>query len=98
MGVVKMGNIVPRVGIEPTTFSFWASILTITPRRLPDITILPMPTYLCAFMLYKSVQTSMYVYMKVSFQNPDKHQDIYIYIYAYICIYIYAHVYACMRP
>ena len=37
-GVVKMGNIVPRVGIEPTYLAFWASELITTPSRLPDVT------------------------------------------------------------
>ena len=30
MGLMKMGNIVPRAGIEPTYLTFWASVLTIT--------------------------------------------------------------------
>ena len=31
MGMMKLGNIVPRGGIEPTYLSLWASVLTITP-------------------------------------------------------------------
>ena len=27
MGVIKMRNIVPRAGIEPTSLPFWASVL-----------------------------------------------------------------------
>ena len=27
MGVMKMGYIVPRVGLEPTSLAFWASVL-----------------------------------------------------------------------
>ena len=27
MGMTKMGNIVPRVGVEPTSVGFWASVL-----------------------------------------------------------------------
>ena len=42
MGVMKMGNIVPRARIEPTSLAFHA-----TPPRLPDVTILSMPTCLC---------------------------------------------------
>ena len=30
---MKMGNTATRVAIEPTTFAFWASVLTITPCR-----------------------------------------------------------------
>ena len=35
MGVVKMGNIVPRAGIASTSLAFLASVLTITSPRLP---------------------------------------------------------------
>ena len=35
VGVRKMGKIVPRVGIEPISLALWASVLTITPPRLP---------------------------------------------------------------
>ena len=35
MGVMKMGNIIPRVGIKPRSPSFQASVLTITSHRLP---------------------------------------------------------------
>ena len=34
-----MGNIVGRVGIEPTSLALTTDVLTITPPRLPDITI-----------------------------------------------------------
>ena len=35
---MKMGNLVPGVRIEPTSIAFLASLLTITPPNLPDIT------------------------------------------------------------
>ena len=35
LGVMKMGYILPRVGIEPTSLTLQASVLTITPHRLP---------------------------------------------------------------
>ena len=41
--VMKMGNIAPRARIESTSLAFWVSVLTIT-SRLPDVSILPMPT------------------------------------------------------
>ena len=44
VGVMKMGNIVPRVRIEPTCLAFWASVLTIIPPMLPVVTLLPKPT------------------------------------------------------
>ena len=41
-----MGNIAPRVGIEPTSPAFWARVLTSTPLLPPDVTFLDTPTYL----------------------------------------------------
>ena len=32
---MKMGHIVHKAGIKPTSLPFWASVLTITPPRLP---------------------------------------------------------------
>ena len=39
VGVMKMGNIVPRVGIEHTSLVLWASVLTLTPPRFPDVPV-----------------------------------------------------------
>ena len=49
MGVMKMGNLVPRAEIECTSLAFRASVLSITPSGHRDVTILltPMPTCLC---------------------------------------------------
>ena len=47
-GVMKVENLVPRVGIEPTLLAFQASVLTITPPRLFYVTLLPIPTTLCS--------------------------------------------------
>ena len=44
MGVMKMANIVPRVGIEPISLTFRANMPTVTPPRLPDLSTLLMPT------------------------------------------------------
>ena len=55
---MKIGNTAPRVGIEPTSLAFWASVLTITPRRLPDITTIPAPPCLCSSVPQRSVQTT----------------------------------------
>ena len=41
MGQMKMGKIVPRTGIEPTSLAFWASVL---PSGLPYVTTIFMPT------------------------------------------------------
>ena len=42
VGMMKMGNIVPRVKIEPIS----GQCATITPRRLPDVTTIH-PHLLC---------------------------------------------------
>ena len=43
-GVMTIGNIAPRAGIESTSLAFQHSVLTITTPRLPDVTTLPTPT------------------------------------------------------
>ena len=42
VGVMKMGNIVPRAGIEPISLAFQVSVLNISPPRLSDVTTLTM--------------------------------------------------------
>ena len=49
MGVMKMEDIVPRVGIEPISLPVQASVLITTPPRLPVDTILPMSTPITIF-------------------------------------------------
>ena len=56
--VVKLGNIVARVGIEPTSLRFQANVLTITSAGLPDITTPATPTYLYGSLPERSVQTT----------------------------------------
>ena len=53
---MKMGNIVPRTGSEPTSHAFQASVLTITPHSLLDVTTLSTPTCLCGSLPLRSVQ------------------------------------------
>ena len=38
---MKVGNIAPRAGIEPTSFAYVATVLTITPPRIPDVIKFP---------------------------------------------------------
>ena len=45
--VMKMRNTGCRAGFEPTPLAFQAIVLTITPPRLPAVTILSMSTRLC---------------------------------------------------
>ena len=61
MGVMKMGNIVPLVGLEPTPLAFRASVLPITSPRLPDVTIIPTPTCLCSLLPESSMQTTLLI-------------------------------------
>ena len=56
MDVMKMGNIVPRAGIETTSLTFSVSVLTITPLSFPNVTSLPMSTCLCGSLPERSVQ------------------------------------------
>ena len=57
MGMIKMGDVAPRVGIEPTSLAFQASVITIPPVRLPDVTTLSTPTSLCGSLFEMSAQT-----------------------------------------
>ena len=57
----KMANTAPLAGIEPTSLAFWASVLTIKPRRFPYVTTLPAPTCLCGSLPERSVQTITHI-------------------------------------
>ena len=46
MGVMKIGNTVPRVAFEPTSLAFWASLLTLHHLGFPDVITVPC-AYLC---------------------------------------------------
>ena len=63
---MKMRNIVPRVGIEPTSLAFQANLLTISPPRIPDVTTLPVATCLCSCLPERSVQITTLVTMELS--------------------------------
>ena len=43
---MKMGNIVPRAGIEPLSRAFWANVLPLHHVDFPDVTTIPTPTRL----------------------------------------------------
>ena len=58
-----MGTIVPRAGIKPTSLAFRASMLTITPHRLLEVTAIRMSTSLYAAPLpERSVQMTTPLY------------------------------------
>ena len=44
---MKTGMIVTRAGLEPKSLSFWASMLPLHHVGFPEVTTIPMPTYLC---------------------------------------------------
>ena len=44
--VVKMGNTVPKAGLVPTSLAFQARVLTLHHIGFPDVTTIPMPTFL----------------------------------------------------
>ena len=47
----------PTAGIKPISLAFQTSVLTITPPRFPDVTTLPMRTWLCMHShIYASVE------------------------------------------
>ena len=72
MGVLKIENIVSGARIKHTSLAFWASVLTITPLKLPDATSQPTSTYLCDSLYETSVQTIIgQVYYKA---NHDKYR------------------------
>ena len=48
---------VSRVGIEPTSLAFVASVITFTLPRLPDVTTLPTTTCVCDPWPERSEQT-----------------------------------------
>ena len=63
MGVMKMENIVPRVGLKPTSLAFWASVLSFQTCRLPDLTTMHMSSCLCGSLPQRSVQTTIILYL-----------------------------------
>ena len=65
IGVMKIGNIAPIVGIERTPFAFHCSVLTVTPPRLSDVPILSTPTCLCSSLPDRSALTSTLVALEL---------------------------------
>ena len=58
-GVMKMRYIVPRVGIKPTSLTFWTIVLTFIPPKLPDA--IALCTYICGSLPERSMQTTSQV-------------------------------------
>ena len=57
-GCNEIGNTVPRVGPEPTSLAFWASVLPLHHVGFTDVTTIPTPTFLCRSLPQRSVQTT----------------------------------------
>ena len=62
MSVMEMGNIVARVGIEPTSLASQASVLTITLPKLRDG---PLPICRLGSFPERSVQTNILVSLEL---------------------------------
>ena len=66
VGVTKMGNIVPRAGMQPTYISgILGECVHATPCRLPDVTPIPTPTCVCSSLPQRSVQTTTISYVPI---------------------------------
>ena len=57
VGLMKMGNIVPRAGTEPTS-GIVGQCATIAPYMLLDVSTVPTPTCLCSSLPQRAVQTT----------------------------------------
>ena len=64
VGVMKMGNIVPRVGLEPTSLAFRGQCAVITPCSLPAVTTIPMLTCVRSSLPQSLVLTTTLGYSK----------------------------------
>ena len=73
MEVMKIGNIVPRVRTEHTSLAFWASLLTITSPRLPDVTTLPTPTCLDEALCLRDQSKPLHHNNKYHLQQTFRH-------------------------
>ena len=58
VGVMKMGNNVPRAGLKPTSLAFRASVLQLHHVGFPDVSTIPTPTCLYSSLPQRSVQTT----------------------------------------
>ena len=62
MVVTKMGNSVPRAGIATTFLAFLASVLTITPPRLPKVSMPTTDAYLYMEILAREISADYYTH------------------------------------
>ena len=70
VGVMKMGNTVPRAGLEPTSLALRASVLPLHHIGFPDVTTILTPTCLCGSLPQRSVHTTtQFWYDLTCYQN-----------------------------
>ena len=72
VGVMKMGNILPKAGLEPKSLAFQASLLPFHHIGFPEFTTILTPTCLCSSLphcLCRSVQTTTYAYLHTHRHN-----------------------------
>ena len=86
---MKMGNTVPRAGIEPTSLAFQASVLPFTPCKVPDVTTIPTPTCLCRSLPQRSVQATTLESLLMPTITFIQATALHIYVYIYTYIYEY---------
>ena len=58
MGVTKVRNIVPRVGLKPTSLAFWTSVQPFHHVGFPDVTTISMTIYLGSSLPERSVHAT----------------------------------------
>ena len=58
VGVMKIGNIMPRAGLKPTSLELRVSVLSLHQEGFPNVTAIPMPTCLQSSLSQRSVQTT----------------------------------------
>ena len=62
MSVAKMGNIVPRAGLKPTSR---ATLLPLHHVGFPGVTTIPMPTCVCGSLSQRSVQITTLILLEL---------------------------------
>ena len=91
MGVMKMLNIMPRAGVDPTSLALWASVITITPCRFPDVTTIPTPTSPCSSLPQRSVQPTTLAppgIISLLLLTITYIQTVTSHTYMYVCVYV----------
>ena len=70
VGVMKMGNTVPRAGLKPTSLAFRAGVLSFHHIAFSDVITTPTPKCLYSSLPQRSVQTSTII--KIKFKKSKR--------------------------